>query len=438
MNDDAATTGDTPDSAADQLAAEIRRRRRTAKLSQRELAHRSGYTREYVSTAERYGANLPSRDLVRALDRALDAEGSLLALRERAKAEQLALREDVLDGHLCDRSWVISSGVYDRQEKLRTDASGLPVARVDLADRASVAVGGSDVQMFIDAHKHYERMYRHSGGLPAGMRLESFLNEYAAPLLAGSYSDSIGRQLRRAVGALVALAGIYSYDCEHHGAAQRYFDHALRLAKSSGDLRFGGYVYALMVNQALALGDFRQAVDHTEAAMGYAADHMSPALMADLRVMQAKAYAQMGEPQLTYSAIAEAESSAERIRREVEPSETSYVQPGLIEVKLGEALISLGDLNSAYRYAQESLKTEDHPRGRVNRLASMATLRLKSGDVEQASSLAIEMIYCARGMESRRLHSRFRELRIALNNSRTNITAEAVERIDRMLRIFPW
>jgi transcriptional regulator with XRE-family HTH domain len=85
-------SGKPPASAADRLATEIRRRRRAAGLSQRELARRCGYTREYVSMAERLGANVASRELVRALDDALDANGELNTLRAHALDEQHARR----------------------------------------------------------------------------------------------------------------------------------------------------------------------------------------------------------------------------------------------------------------------------------------------------------------------------------------------------------
>lgn len=84
--------GKPPASAADRLATEIRRLRRAAGLSQRELARRCGYTREYVSMAERLGANIPSRELVRALDDALHADGQLNTLRVHALDEQHARR----------------------------------------------------------------------------------------------------------------------------------------------------------------------------------------------------------------------------------------------------------------------------------------------------------------------------------------------------------
>ena len=77
---------------AARLAVEIRSRRLAAGLSQQQLAVLAGYTRQYVSLAERVGRDIPSLELVRALDHHLDAQGSLLALRRQAVAEQLGRR----------------------------------------------------------------------------------------------------------------------------------------------------------------------------------------------------------------------------------------------------------------------------------------------------------------------------------------------------------
>ncbi|MGB3437624.1 MAG: transcriptional regulator [Actinophytocola sp.] len=98
MTGDGATADDQPASAAELLAHEIRRLRNAAGLSQPQLAEAVGYTRQYVSLAERAGKNLPSRDLVSALDKALQAGGALLKLREQAKVDQLAWRRGVLEG----------------------------------------------------------------------------------------------------------------------------------------------------------------------------------------------------------------------------------------------------------------------------------------------------------------------------------------------------
>jgi transcriptional regulator with XRE-family HTH domain len=78
--------------AAARLAEEIRCRRKAAGLSHAQLAVKTGYTRQYVSLAERPRKGLPSVDLVRALDRALAAGGALSALRELAERARQAHR----------------------------------------------------------------------------------------------------------------------------------------------------------------------------------------------------------------------------------------------------------------------------------------------------------------------------------------------------------
>ncbi|MFJ7218909.1 helix-turn-helix transcriptional regulator [Amycolatopsis sp. NPDC098790] len=103
-------------SAADHLVREIRRLRLAADLSQSELARRIGYTRNYVSLAEREGRNLPSRELVDALDRGLRTGSELRRLWEAAKQEQAELRRE-------NRS--------QRTTQLRDDAvrAGIPALR---------------------------------------------------------------------------------------------------------------------------------------------------------------------------------------------------------------------------------------------------------------------------------------------------------------------
>ncbi|GAA3853970.1 hypothetical protein GCM10022243_19430 [Saccharothrix violaceirubra] len=95
MNDDQIPPA--PESAGEELARQIRQRRDQAGLSQPKLARLIGYTRQYVSRAERPNHNLPSIDLVRALDTALDARGALVALREKAKEERINLRMQTVE-----------------------------------------------------------------------------------------------------------------------------------------------------------------------------------------------------------------------------------------------------------------------------------------------------------------------------------------------------
>jgi transcriptional regulator with XRE-family HTH domain len=74
------------------LATEIRNRRQARGLSQQQVAVLVGYTRQYIGLAERDNGNLPSLELIRALDRHLDAHGQLTALRQQALLEQRGTR----------------------------------------------------------------------------------------------------------------------------------------------------------------------------------------------------------------------------------------------------------------------------------------------------------------------------------------------------------
>jgi tetratricopeptide (TPR) repeat protein len=270
------------------------------------------------------------------------------------------------------------------------------------------AVGTVDVLMVREARTRYEQMYRRVGGVPVRPRVIEFLDSRVAPLLRDSYDDATGRQLMRAAGGLVAMAGICMYDTDRQAAAQRYFFDALRLAKASGDRGFGGYIVALLANQSMSLGCYRQVIQYAETAVRGARGYLSPALTSDLCALQAKAYARMGDRAECHEQLRRAQTMADRIRLSEEPPETGYVQRGLAEVQQAEALRQLGDLVPALSYAEEALSTADlcHLRSQVHRFATLSLVLAEQGEPEAAISGARQMLDRARGMESRRIRDR--------------------------------
>ncbi|MFI6349422.1 transcriptional regulator [Streptomyces sp. NPDC050560] len=306
-------------------------------------------------------------------------------------------------------------------------------ADVSRGGRRSVSM--DDIEMLRAARTHYEQMYRKAGGVATRSRIVGFLNAEAAPLLRGGYPDDTGRQLHRATGGLVAVAGICAYDSDAHGLAQRYFHQALRLAKASGDRGLGAYVIALLVTQSLFMREYRQAVAFAEAALRTAGRHITPALASDLYAMQAKAYAHLGDGSAALACIRRAESAADRVRRGSEPDETGYVQPGLVNVQVAEALLSLGDVSAAREHAMAAVGTPAHDRGRVHRLAMLSQIELAGGNADQAAVTAVRMAEQARGMESQRLRDRLRAVREHLVRSGGTGAAEAAALIDGALRV---
>jgi hypothetical protein len=241
--------------------------------------------------------------------------------------------------------------------------------------------------------------------------------------------------LFRAVGGLAALAGICAYDADSQGIAQRYYFQALRMAKASGDRGFGGYVIALLTNQALYLRRNRQVIQYAETALRGARGNLSAALVADLNSLQAKAYARIGDRNGCHAAMARAEAAVMRIQPGQEPPETSYVQAGLVETQHADALRTLGDLTAARSYAQQSVDAaaHSHTRGRVHRLATLATVLAGQGEAELAAGTAIQVLDQATGMESRRIQERIISVHDALTSaSDGRASDELTERIADM------
>ncbi|UED85121.1 transcriptional regulator [Streptomyces profundus] len=310
-----------------------------------------------------------------------------------------------------------------------------PPEDLDVGRKGSLSVDSCDVALLRTARTHYEQMYRKVGGVATRSRIAQFLFSQVMPLLRGTYSDRMGRELHRAVGGLVAVAGICSYDSDAQGYAQRYFHQALRLAKASGDRQFGAYVMVLMVNQAVYLRDYRLAVAFAEAGLRAAGARISPALATDLYAMQAKAFARMGDQSAAHRCMRRSEMTVGRIRPSEEPAETGYVQPGLIEAHFAEALMSLGDTVPAQEYALEAVRTQAHFRGRVHRLATFARTQSAAGEVEGAARTALEMVDAARGMESRRLRERLVSVRNTLSQHEARAARGVVELIDETLLV---
>ncbi|WP_299542233.1 transcriptional regulator [uncultured Streptomyces sp.] len=310
-----------------------------------------------------------------------------------------------------------------------------PPEDADVSRPGDRRVCDADLETLRAARVHYEHLYRRAGGLATRSRVVGFLNGGAAPLLRAGYDDPTGRRLHRATAGLVALAGICAYDSDAHGMAQRYFHQALRLAKASGDRAMGGYVIALLVNQSLHLADHRRCVAFAEAALRAAGPHVTPALAADLYAMQAKAYARLGDGPAALECIRRAESRADRIRPGGEPDETGYVQPGLVDVQVAEALLSLGDLDGAREHAASAVRAPAHDRGRVHRLAMLTQVELRQGEADRAAGTASEMAERARGMESRRLRDRMRSVGADLRASGSAEAARAAETIREALSV---
>jgi hypothetical protein len=303
----------------------------------------------------------------------------------------------------------------------------------DVSHRGRRGVDPADVARLRRARDRYQEMYRRVGGVPTRPRIITLLTEQAAPLLRDAYDDATGRQLFRAVGGLAALAGVCAYDADLQALAQKHLLAALRMAKASGDSGFGGYIVALLANQALHLGECRLVIQYAETALRAAGGRLTPALVADLHALAGKAYARMGDVEGCHHHLRLSEATAARIDHGGEPAEVSYMTPGLVETQASEALRRLGDLSAAQTYAEESVRTAPatHLRGQVHRHAGLALILTARGDVDHGVHVATGMLDLAHGMESGRIRDRIDTVARALRPHAAVLTvAEFLDRAD--------
>lgn len=118
--------------------------------------------------------------------------------------------------------------------------------------------------------------------------------------------------------------------------------------------------------------------------------------------------------------------------------ETSYIQPGLVEIQVAEALRRLGDLSAAQGYAEESVRTatSTHLRGQVHRYAGLALVLAVRGDLDRTVHLADQMLDRAEGMESGRIHDRINQVVQALHpHAGEPIVAAFLERANEHLKL---
>jgi hypothetical protein len=154
-------------------------------------------------------------------------------------------------------------------------------------------VGVADVERVRTDSELFGLMdHRHGGGHVRWMVVE-YLRREVAPMLNGTYTDQVGRELLIAAGVLSRRAGMMAYDTGQHTAAHRSLAQALQLARTAGHNALAAHVLISMSHQAIDLGRDRDALRMLEVGRQDAVG--APTLLAKVAVMQARLQARLGE-----------------------------------------------------------------------------------------------------------------------------------------------
>jgi transcriptional regulator with XRE-family HTH domain len=312
------------------LGAVLRRLRWLRHLSQDELGRLAGYDGSYVGAVER-AAVRPSRALVAALDRALDAAGGLLAVWRLADQEwdaraALAAAGDpwpadrsapapaagapgaagpaggtpgdavagaaagTVPGGAMVAGHVAGTAADEAAAGSRPDAV---VEAMELARLAEASDVGADALASVE--RAVDRLRGAAASAPPGSLLPAVRAQrrYVGRLLDGRLTVAQRRRLLTAAGWLSVVLARLHFEAGERDAAEASRDAALRLARQAGNAELVAWVLEAATWWALVDGRLREAVELARAGQDRAPPASSAAVQ--LALHEAQAWRQLGD-----------------------------------------------------------------------------------------------------------------------------------------------
>jgi hypothetical protein len=263
-----------------------------------------------------------------------------------------------------------------------------PVGRwlLDPADRDVACAGGrqvgrADIDAVWSMCSAFADADHRLGGGHARRTLICYADDVAAPLLAGRYTDQIGRELFAAVARLCDIAGFMCFDSDCQGLGQKYFITALRMAKTSGNQALGAHILTDMSMQAQYQRHAHEAVALADASVAAAGRSGSASTLARCHAVRARALALRGDASDSDHALNQAERALDRAAPRSEPFWITFFTPQQLAA---EAMYAAADLRRASlvrRHAANVLNAADGMQRRhVLATATLAASYLPADD----------------------------------------------------------
>ncbi|KOU39230.1 hypothetical protein [Streptomyces sp. WM6378] len=246
-----------------------------------------------------------------------------------------------------------------------------------------------------------------------------YLNSVVSGLLAGSYRESVGRQLFAAVARLTELAGYMAVDTGQPGLAQRYYIQALRLAQAADDRGYGGYVLAAsMSHLAAQLGNPREIAQLARAAQEGARGRVTPRAEAMFYAAEARGHALLGDARTCQAVAGRALTALDAADPESgdDPSWIAHFDQAYLADELAHCHRDLGQSEAAARRAEESLA--GHPESRARRraigLVLLASAQVQQREVEEACATGTRAVELLSTLRSNRGADYLEDLQLRL------------------------
>lgn len=387
------------------FAAELARCRSEAGMSLAEVATAAHVARGYVHHVE-HGRRWPSRPVAAALDRALGAGGRLLAAWVTAEAEP------------------------------PTDEPGgfAELEAVELARRAAASdLGGETLAQLEAAFDELATTYPVTAPDELLGRVRTHLG-YVQRLVDARGTLDERRRLLVVAGWLSLLAATVYIDLEQQRPARGWLATAADLARQTGHDEIHAWRFETEAWQVLTAGHYPRALALSQAAQRIAPRGSSAQIQATAQ--EGRAWARLGEPRDTYTAIDRVQALAGSLPQPDRPEHHYRYDPTKAMAYTATTLAWLGDA-AAEGYAREiiaRLRDDDVTRwprrvatanldlalsllttDRLDEAAATATTAIESGKVVPSNRWrAAEVVSAveARGLpEARELREAYETMR---------------------------
>ncbi|MFD4574051.1 hypothetical protein ACFWNK_16650 [Streptomyces sp. NPDC058417] len=242
-------------------------------------------------------------------------------------------------------------------------------------------------------------------------------------LLQEPQPEATTRRLFKVAAELAELAGWMSYDVGLQPTAQKYFVLALHAAKEAGDKPLGSYILSSMSRQMIHLGRPEDALELIHLAQYGSRDCASPRTQSMLYAMEARAYANMGQPGRCKRAVRMAEDIFAEAQDWDDP-DPDWIRFFSEAELYGENSHSYRDLayvagrSPTYASLAEPLMQRavdlfaddaEHQRSYALNLIGMATVHLLRREPGQSAVLAEQAMKEAKKVRSERVNTRIRK-----------------------------
>ena len=247
-------------------------------------------------------------------------------------------------------------------------------------------------------------------------------------LLQETHSQPVARRLFTVTAELAELAGWMSFDVGLQPTAQKYFVLALHAAKEAGDRPLGSYVLSEMGRQMIHLGRAEDALELVHLAQYGGREGATPRTQSMLHALEARAYANMGQPGKCKRAVRMAEETFDDIDpAQREPDWIRFFSKAELCAETAHSYCDLGYsagrsptyaslARPAMERAVELFRQEagdpergGHQRSYALNLIGMASVHLLQSEPERCASRAGEAMEVAKRLRSERVNNRLRK-----------------------------